>query len=298
MGPKSNVCVVGSINMDLTVTTDKMPMQGETVLGDTFFTNPGGKGANQAVAAARMGADVNFIGAVGEDAFGKTLRQNLTSEGVRTTGMEIVPDVATGTATIILSENDNRIIVAPGANHHVTPELVRNQRELIKNSDMVLMQLEIPMETIEFTMDVAEANGVPVILNPAPFQALPEKVLKSAAYMTPNEIELASMKEGSLYKSIKEKLIVTRGDKGVSFVENGIGRDIGGHHVQVTDTTGAGDTFNGALAGELAGGAKLSEAVSVANAAAALSVSKMGAQVGMPSKQDVQIFLEERKMSE
>ncbi|HLR62699.1 MAG TPA: ribokinase [Lentibacillus sp.] len=298
MSTKPNVCIVGSINMDLTVTTDKMPMQGETVLGEEFFTNPGGKGANQAVAAARMGADVDFIGALGEDAFGKTLRQNFTNEGIRTTGIETIPKVSSGTATIILSENDNRIIVAPGANNHVTPEIVKKHQDLIKNSDMVLMQLEVPMETIVSTVEIAAASGVPVILNPAPFQSLPEKVLKNTAYVTPNEIELAAMKEDPLFDSIQERLIVTRGDKGVSFVENGTGRDVGGYRVDVTDTTGAGDTFNGALAAELAGGASLSDAVAAANAAAALSVSKLGAQFGMPSKQDVQRFLQEGKMSE
>lgn len=298
MSSKPNVCIVGSINMDLTVKTDKMPQQGETVLGDTFFTNPGGKGANQAVAAARMGANVNFIGAVGDDSFGQTLRQNLISEGIGIDGVETISDEATGTATIILSENDNRIIVASGANNRVTPELVMKHSDLIKNSDMVLLQLEVPMETNVSTAEFAETNGVPVILNPAPFQPLPENVLKSTRYLTPNEIELASMKEDPLFESIQRKLIVTRGDKGVSFVENGTERDISGYHVHVTDTTGAGDTFNGALAAELAGDAKLSDAVTTANAAAALSVTKIGAQIGMPTKQDVQNFLRERNMSE
>ncbi|GGJ87801.1 hypothetical protein GCM10007063_07820 [Lentibacillus kapialis] len=295
MSAKPKVCIIGSINMDLNVTTNKMPMQGETVLGDKFFTNPGGKGANQAVAAARMGADVNVIGAVGEDAFGQKLRQNLANEGIRTESIETIADVSTGTATIILSENDNRIIVAPGANNHVTPELVAKQRELIEESDIILMQLEVPMETIVSTVKIAEASDVQVILNPAPFQPLPESVLKKTAYMTPNEIELASMKEYPMYESIRQKMIVTRGGKGVTFVENGAENVIGGHCVQVTDTTGAGDTFNGALAGELAGGTNLPDAVTMANAAAALSVSKLGAQSGMPSKQDVQRFLQEGK---
>lgn len=298
MTTKPNVCIVGSINMDLTVTTDKMPMQGETVLGDAFFTNPGGKGANQAVAAARMGSNVNFIGAVGADSFGETLRQNLMNEGIRTEGIETVPEAASGTATIILSESDNRIIVASGANNHVTPEMVMNHRDLIKNSDIVLMQLEVPMETIVFTMKVAETNGVPVILNPAPFQPLPEKALKNTAYLTPNEIELATMKEAPIFTSIQDKLVVTRGDKGVSFVDNGVDQVVSGHNVHVADTTGAGDTFNGALAAELASGAVLSDAVSMANGAAALSVSKIGAQNGMPIKPDVQKFLQEGKLFE
>ncbi|QKY71691.1 ribokinase [Lentibacillus sp. CBA3610] len=298
MTAKPNVCIIGSINMDLMVTTDKMPLQGETVQGHDFFTNPGGKGANQAIAAARMGANVNFIGAVGEDPFGQSLLANFENEHIQTEGIETVQDTATGTATIILSENDNRIIFAPGANKHVTPEVVAKQCDLIKNSDIVLLQLEVPMETIVNTVGIAEPNGVPVILNPAPFQPLPEKVLENVSYLTPNEIELASMKEDPLFESIQEKLIVTRGDEGVSFADKGVSREIESHNVQVTDTTGAGDTFNGALAAELAAGASLEDAVINANAAAALSVSKVGAQVGMPTKQDIQEFLQERKMSE
>ncbi|SFE21128.1 ribokinase [Lentibacillus persicus] len=298
MSTQPNVCIVGSINMDLTVTTDKMPMQGETVLGQDFFTNPGGKGANQAVAAARMGANVKFIGAVGDDPFGKTLLTNFTNENIRTEGIEIVRDASTGTATIILSENDNRIIVASGANQSVTPDHVRKHRNLIITSDLVLLQLEVPLETIVATMEIAKANNVPVILNPAPYQPLPEEILKAAAYLTPNEIELASMKASPLFTSIKDKLIVTRGDKGVSFAEHGIEREISGHSVQVIDTTGAGDTFNGALAAELAGGTELADAVTAANAAAAISVSKTGAQAGMPVKEDIQGFLHERNMSE
>ncbi|MFD1362059.1 ribokinase [Lentibacillus salinarum] len=298
MSAKPNVCIVGSINMDLTVTTGKMPMQGETVLGDEFFTNPGGKGANQAVAAARMGADVSFIGAVGNDPFGKTLLDNLSSEGIRTEGIEMIPESATGTATIILSENDNRIIVAPGSNNDVTPGAVAKHRDLIKNSDIVLLQLEVPMETIVSTVKTAHAAGVPVILNPAPFQPLPEDILETVAYLTPNEIELASLQNDPLFASIKQKSIVTRGDQGVSFVDNGTEREVGGYRVQVQDTTGAGDTFNGALAAEIARGATLEDAVNMANAAAALSVEKIGAQGGMPTKQEVKTFLQERNNSE
>lgn len=290
------VCVVGSINMDLNVTTKKMPLQGETVLGDNFFTNPGGKGANQAVAAARFGSDVNFIGAVGDDSFGVTLLTHLEKEGINTEGITTVPDKATGIADIILSENDNRIIVASGANLLVTPGLVAKHRKQIMNSDVVLLQLEIPMETVLFTLEVAGEHNIPVIVNPAPYQPLPDALLKSAAYLTPNELEMESMKKDPLFKMIQEKVIVTEGDSGVQFFEGGVNQHLPGHHVTVQDTTGAGDTFNGVLATELARGVTIGKGVQLANAAAALSVTKVGAQVGMPTRDEVKKFMLERKV--
>ncbi len=297
MNAEPNVCIVGSINMDLTVTTDKIPQQGETVMGSEFFANPGGKGANQAVAAARMGANVHFIGAVGDDAFGEKLLTNFANEGIQTGGVETIPETATGTATIILSDNDNRIIVAPGANHCVTPELAERHRSKIAGSDVVLLQLEVPMETIVFTVQAATESGVPVILNPAPYQPLPDSVLQGVHWMTPNELEAKGFAEDPLYDMIREKLIITRGDKGASFTKNGQERHVPGYGISVMDTTGAGDTFNGALTAEIARGTAMDEAVRMANAAAALSVTKVGAQGGMPTKQEVEAFLQERKAS-
>ncbi|TMN21506.1 ribokinase [Lentibacillus cibarius] len=297
MNAEPNVCIVGSINMDLTVTTDKIPQQGETVMGSEFFANPGGKGANQAVAAARMGANVHFIGAVGDDAFGEKLLTNFANEGIQTGGVETIPETATGTATIILSDNDNRIIVAPGANHCATPELAERHRSKITGSDVVLLQLEVPMETIVYTVQAAAESGVPVILNPAPYQSLPDSVLQGVHWMTPNELEAKGFAEDPLYDMIQEKLIITRGDKGASFTINGQERHVPGYGIFVMDTTGAGDTFNGALTAEIARGTAMDEAVRMANAAAALSVTKVGAQGGMPTKQEVEAFLQERKAS-
>ncbi|HLR67673.1 ribokinase [Virgibacillus alimentarius] len=287
MDNQPTVCIVGSINMDLTITTEKMPMQGETVLGKDFATYPGGKGANQAVAASRLGANVHMIGAVGTDAFGEKLLAHLKKEGINTQGMRTDPSQPTGIANIILSEDDNRIIVAPGANKSVLPDLVDKQKELIKQSDVILMQLEIPMETVLHTLAIASKFQVPVILNPAPYQKLPEALLAKAAYFTPNEIEAEAIKESPLFSSIQKKLIVTEGSEGVTFYENNSQQWIPGHPVEVKDTTGAGDTFNGAFAAEIANGASIREAVTFANAAAALSVTKIGAQGGMPIRQEV-----------
>lgn len=298
MAKQPSVCVVGSINMDLTVTTKTMPMQGETVLGDDFFTYPGGKGANQAVAAARVGSNVNFVGAVGDDPFGKTLLEHLENESINVEGVATVSSAATGIANIILSENDNRIIVASGANLLVTPELVERNLELIKQSDMVLLQLEVPMETVLFTLEAASIYNIPVIVNPAPYQPLPDAVLEKASYLTPNELEVESMKKDPLFEKIQEKVIVTQGNKGVQFFENSERKHMQSYSVDVQDTTGAGDTFNGVLATELARGSAVRKAIQLANAAAALSVTKVGAQGGMPAKDEVEKFLLERKNSE
>src|SRR5690625_2189412 len=221
MDNKTTVCIVGSINMDLTITTEKMPMQGETVLGNSFATYPGGKGANQAVAAARLGADVNMIGAVGNDPFGRELLEHLKTEEINIEGIMPDSENPTGIANIILSEDDNRIIVASGANMDVDAVLVDKHLQLIKQSDVVLLQLEIPMETVVYTLEVAREYDVPVIVNPAPYQDFPQGVLTGFAYVTPNEIEAEAMKADPLYDSMHQKIIMTQGDKGVQYVENG-----------------------------------------------------------------------------
>lgn len=288
------VTVIGSINMDLTVTTKKIPNKGETILGESFSTLPGGKGANQAVAAARLGSKVNMIGAVGEDSFGNTLLNTLKQEGINTQGIRIEKGVSTGVATILVSNLDNRIIVAPGANYHVTPSLVEMHKELIMQSDVVLLQLEIPMETVEFVTRLCKENGIRVMINPAPYQKLPTNVVEMTSYLTPNEIEAEEMMRDSLLDFISDKLIITKGSDGVSFYRDGKEELVPAFQVKVEDTTGAGDTFNGALATKIGSGSSLEEAIRFANAAAAVSVTKFGAQGGMPSTQQVEKFLQER----
>ena len=296
MKKQPRVCVVGSINMDLVTTTKKMPEQGETILGEDFATYPGGKGANQAIAAARLGADVYMIGAVGDDAFGRTLRTHFEKEGVLSNGIEAFGDISTGIATIILSENDNRIIVAAGANKEVTPDYIESKLEIILNSDIILLQFEIPMETIEYVVNVADEHHIPVIVNPAPFHTMPENLLQGATYFTPNEIELLAMSKMASFDSVREKMIVTKGEKGVQFWKDGE-KTVDSHKVPVKDTTGAGDTFNGALAVELAAGKPLEEAVKLANASAALSITKLGAQGGMPTRSEVEHFLSKNNIN-
>lgn len=295
MGRKTKVCVVGSINMDLTISTKKMPMQGETVLGNEFATYPGGKGANQAVAATRLGGNVSMIGAVGKDAFGAELLEHLQTEGINVEGIEKDSEKPTGIANIILSEDDNRIIVAPGANRMVSPGIVDKHQQLIKQSDVVLLQLEIPLKTIAHTLQVAREFNVPVIVNPAPYQTLPDAVLRNAAYFTPNEIEAEAMEAAPLFSAIQHKLIITQGERGVVFHDNITNHFLPSYPVEVKDTTGAGDTFNGAFASEIGAGFSVKRAVQFANAAAALSITKVGAQGGMPTRSEVEKFTSDKE---
>jgi ribokinase len=296
MNKHPRVCVVGSINMDMVTTTKKMPEQGETVIGESFETYPGGKGANQAVAAARLGANVSIIGAVGDDVFGRSLITHFQSEGVDQEGIQVIPNISTGIATIILSENDNRILVSSNANAKLTPKIVNDSYEILLASDVILLQFEIPMETVQFTVDFAYKHHIPVIINPAPFREIPEDILRKVTYLTPNEVELLSMTKMRLFESVKGKMIVTRGEKGVQFVaSSGVPETIPAYQVSVKDTTGAGDTFNGALATELGRTKLIDQSVDFANAAAALSVERLGAQGGMPTRKDVIRFIEKTK---
>ncbi|KGP72380.1 ribokinase [Pontibacillus yanchengensis] len=287
-----SLTVVGSINMDLVTSTERVPNQGETVLGYDFATYPGGKGANQAVSASRLGAKTNMIGAVGSDAFGQELTETLRENGVVTENVKPVTDIPSGTATIILSDGDNRIIVNPGANHSVTPDYIESCAEVLRSSNVVLMQLEIPLETVEKAAKLAKEGGATVILNPAPIQALPKSLLQWVDIVTPNESEAKTLLNHSPQPILEDKLMITKGSEGVLFYENGKERHIPAYHVEPVDTTGAGDAFNGALAFKLSEGCTKQEAISYANAVAALSVLKSGAQTGLPTQAEVQVFLE------
>jgi ribokinase len=281
------ITVIGSINMDLVTETDIMPVQGETVRGTNFRTVPGGKGANQAVAAARLGAEVTMVGRVGDDQFGDVLMDHLRKENIQVDHVDHVRDTPTGLANIILSEQDNRIIIIAGANGKVTKDYIEQIKAAILKSDYVLLQFEIPKETIVYSMALCHQHGIPVIVNPAPAMELDLATWEQATYITPNETERQQL----FGNQSNEKLIITKGKQGVSFVEAGKEQEVAGHPVDVVDTTGAGDTFNGALAVALAEGQALTKAVTFANAAAALSVGKIGAQGGMPTRDQVEQFL-------
>lgn len=267
---------------------DSLPGQGETIRGTDFHTTPGGKGANQAVAAARLGAEVKMIGAVGDDSFGEQLIDNLRHEKIDDSYVQITKNTSSGLANIILSEQDNRIIIVSGANQYVTPSYVEQVKDVILESDYVLIQFEIPKETIAYCLHLCDEHQIPVVVNPAPAMDLASEYWKKATYITPNETEWQQL----FQQKWSDKLIVTKGKEGVTFMEKGTVKQVSSHQVKVADTTGAGDTFNGALAVALAEGETLDNAVQFANAASALSVQKMGAQAGMPVRETVKKFMQ------
>lgn len=278
--------------MDLVVTASKRPDKGETILGESFKTVPGGKGANQAVAAARLGAEVYMVGCVGDDTFGKAILNNFTANGVFTTYVEPVTHSESGTAHITLAEGDNSIIVVKGANEYVTPKFVEKALDVIHNSDIVLIQQEIPEETIEYVAEICYVSGVPLLLNPAPARPLSKEVIEKVAYLTPNELEAAVLFDNKdihiALKQYPNKLFITEGKNGVRYHDGDNEILVPAFPVNAVDTTGAGDTFNAAFAVALAEGKSFKESVRFANRAASLSVTKFGAQGGMPTKDEVE----------
>ncbi|MEK3996520.1 ribokinase [Psychrobacillus sp. FSL K6-2365] len=289
------ITVIGSVNMDIVVQTDNFPIQGETVLGQLFTTVPGGKGANQAVAAARLGSKVQMVASVGTDSFGKELVENLEKNAVNANGVIISDGTATGIANILLSEGDNRIIVVPGANHALTLEHIEKMKETIRQSKFVMMQLEIPIPVIEYSLKLCSELNIPVLLNPAPAGGFQKEFMDYIAYLTPNETEcevIFGLDVEAVLEKYPNKLIVTLGSEGARYFDGEKHVIVEGFKTDVVDTTGAGDTFNGALAHALAQGLDLESAVQYANAAASLSVEKFGAQGGMPAHDDVKKRLE------
>lgn len=286
-----DILVIGSINADLVFSTERRPDPGETVLGKGFATVPGGKGANQAVAASRLGASVGFIGCVGNDSNGKLMLENLAANKVGIKGINTIDGIPTGVAGIIISKGENSIIVIPGANHCVDKEQVDSNIDLIRRAKLVVLQLEIPIETVEHIVEVCYEEKVPVILNPAPAGRISDTTVKRATYITPNESELRILFGEREYPDVlseyPNKLILTQGKKGAAFHDGNNLVEIPGQSVEAIDTTGAGDTFNGALAAGLVEGMELKEAISFANSAAAISVTKLGAQGGMPVRSEL-----------
>ncbi|WP_409300066.1 ribokinase [Peribacillus sp. SCS-155] len=289
------ITVLGSINMDLVTVTSKDPLLGETVMGNHFSTIPGGKGANQAVAAARLGAEVQLIGRIGDDVFGQQYLVHLKEQGVNTKYVKPVTGEKTGIASITVYKGDNKIIVVPGANKCVGPEVVESHSEDILKSDWLLLQMEIPLQGVEKALEIAHKGGVKTILNPAPYHEIPKSWIEMATYLTPNEFEANQI--FNLYKNdhdnlaqLKKKIIITKGSEGIVIFENDEEVVIPAMPVDAIDTTGAGDTFSGALVVGLSEGKSLKEACYFAARAASLSVTKLGAQSGMPYRKEVNEF--------
>ncbi len=293
---RPRVVVVGSANTDMVTRVPRLPVPGETLLGGAFAIAPGGKGANQAVAAARLGAVVTFVGCVGTDSFGDLLVLNLENEGISTEYVTRDPDAATGVALITVDEEfgENTIVVAPGANAKLSPPLIDLAAAAIRSADVLLCQLEIPMETVHAALQMARSAGVLTILNPAPAQFLSDELLSLVSVLTPNQTEAAQMLNADFDPSaaaihLRQRgagnVVVTLGAAGARVVSASGNSSVPAFTpAEVVDTTAAGDCFTGALAVALGEGQTLEQAVHFANAAASLSVESQGAQPSLPNR--------------
>jgi ribokinase len=303
-----SIVVVGSLNLDLVAYISRMPAEGETLTGNDFATFPGGKGANQAVAAARLGANVSMVGRLGDDGFGEQLRQALKKDNVDATDVLSV-DKPTGSAVILVTDKGgNSIVVIPGANHALTPAELDKHASVLQSASVVLAQLEVPMETVVRLGEIAAEHDIPFILDPAPAQELPAELLKNVTWITPNETEMqlllgylgqpmgneiadetsASIAADRLLATGVRNVILKLGSRGVYLK----GADVDGvrvqpFQVQAVDTTAAGDAFNGGFAYALTQGETPAEAARFACAVAAVSVTRAGAQPSMPTLEDV-----------
>lgn len=299
------VVVVGSYNIDLTIKTRKIPRPGETVIGGVFSRGGGGKGANQAVAAVRVGASVSLIARVGKDPLGQEALARLNEEQIDTQHVLLDPDVPTGVAFIIVDEHgENSIIVASGANSRLSPSDIERASDVIASAKVLLVQLESPLDAIRAAIAFAHRNGALVILNPAPAQALDSHLLEEIDILTPNAVEtemLTGIKitDAESLRSASKKLLqfgvrrvlITLGRRGVFSASEENTEWIPAFKVHAVDSTGAGDIFSGALAAFLAEGMPVEEAVHKASAAAAIAVTRMGAQVSAPRRAEIEKFI-------
>ena len=304
-----SVTIVGSLNMDLVVRVAHLPASGETILGRDYHTIPGGKGANQAVAAARLGGVVHMVGRVGQDNYGQTLRSNLSAEGINVEFVQVDLESASGVALITLDEaGSNTIVVAPGANMVLTPHDVFQAFKHIASMDVVVVQMEVSLECVQEAARAGRARGAKVVLNPAPARPLSDDIYKNVDVLVPNEtetglltglpvdtLEQAEQAANHLLEMGVGAVVLTLGGRGALVVTPGESSiHIPPHLVQVIDTTAAGDAFVAGLAVGLAEGLNLAEAARLGNSAGAIAVTRLGAQPSMPTRKDVVRMLEGR----
>jgi ribokinase len=301
----TKIAVVGSSNMDLVVKSKSIPAIGETILGGDFIMVPGGKGANQAVAAAKLGAEVFLIAKLGEDIFAEHSLNNFKKEAVNTKHLVQTGEAPSGVALIMVDEKgNNSIVVAPGANNTLLPADVKKAESDIASCGAVVAQLEVPLETIEFTAKMANNLKVPFVLDPAPARELDPELLSMVDVLTPNETEAqiltgievtdeesARVAAGNLLGRGIKTVIITLGDKGYLLADSEETKYVSGKKVDAVDSTAAGDAFTGSLAVGIAENKAISDAALFANYVAALSVTKMGAQSSMPTLQEVESFM-------
>ena len=303
MNSKPSVLVIGSINMDLVLKSDKVPVGGETVLGESYAYIPGGKGANQGVAAARLGADVTFVGRVGEDGNGKELKGNLHKEGINADFVIEDPESRTGLAAIMLEETgQNRIIVIPGANMKITKEDLQTAFE--HTYDAVIVQLEIPDEIVMEACRLGKEKNIPVILDAGPSKNFPLEQLEGLEILSPNESEafaLTGMEVTSIESAEKaaqvlkersnaKKIVLKMGSLGAFLYEDGVGEFFPAHKVKAVDTTAAGDAFTAALTVKYISSGDIKEAIRFANVVGAITVTRVGAQPSLPTVEEVVKF--------
>lgn len=295
------VVVVGSLNMDLVMRTPRVPVGGETLHGHEFSTLPGGKGANQAVACARLGAKVSMIGQVGNDGFGTTLRDGLAADGIDVNGVLQTTAVGTGVAMILVEDiGQNRIVLAAGANGALTPADIEAQAALIGGAAMLVLQLEVPMPVVECAIAIAHNAGVPVLLNPGPAKPLAEALWSQIDILIPNESEaellsgIAVTDAASAYTAARvfrqrgvKCVLITLGANGVAVIDDAGERHLPAHVVKAVDTTAAGDTFIGGLTAGLVEGMAMDEAVALGQRASALCVTRHGAQPSIPYRREI-----------
>ncbi|MGI2879961.1 ribokinase [Vibrio furnissii] len=301
----NKLVVLGSVNADHVLQVPSFPRPGETLHGRNYQVIPGGKGANQAVAAARLNADIGFIACVGDDSFGINIRESFKLDGMNIRGVKMQPNCPTGIAMIQVSDSgENSICISAEANAKLTAEAIAPDLQHIRDAKYLLMQLETPLDGIVKAAQVAKEARTNVILNPAPARELPDALLSCVDVITPNETEAevltgitvtddasAQLAADALHRKGIEIVMITLGAKGVWLSQNGRGTLIPGFRVQATDTTAAGDTFNGALVTGLLEEMPLESAIKFAHAAAAISVTRFGAQTSIPNREEVDAFL-------
>lgn len=306
---KTSIVVVGSSNTDMIIKLDRIPRPGETILGGEFITAPGGKGANQAVGVARAGGDVTFIARVGRDMFGEQAVAGFIKDGIHVEHIFRDKASPSGVALIFVAKDgENSIAVASGANGKLSPADIRKAKSAFAGAGVLVMQLETPLETVQAAAELAARAGLRVILNPAPARPLPDKLLRRVSILTPNETEaelLTGIKVNSPAAAAQaaaqlrargvRTVIITLGARGAFLAGADEQRLIPGFKVKPMDTTAAGDIFNGALAVALAEGQPLPAAIRFAHAAAAISVTRMGAQPSVPTRPEIKRFLATRR---
>lgn len=277
----SKVCVIGSLNVDYMISVDRLPQDGETIIGNKVELLPGGKGLNQAVCASKLGSHVHMIGCIGNDDNGKFLQNVMSNQNMLQDGIEIIDGINSGCAFVRTSKDDNSIVVIKGSNDCFDREVIDKNKGKIDAADIVLVQLEIPLDTVYYLIDYCNKNNKKIILNPAPACKLREDIIQKVTYITPNETEcelIFDMPYKEALKLYPNKIIMTAGSNGTYYYDGTDFINVKPEKVDVVDTTGAGDAFNGALATALSKNMKLYDAIKIANKIAGVTIQYVGAQ--------------------